>query len=62
MHWRRYSCTGSQALQMQRAREMNAALYNGYGDGLGGGPNEDDDHNGPKWPVQPEPIKPLSSV
>jgi hypothetical protein len=26
-HWRRYSCTGADVVKMQRAREINAAIY-----------------------------------
>lgn len=31
-YWRRYSCTGYEALLVQRNREMNDALYLGYGE------------------------------
>lgn len=28
-YWRQHSCTGAEVIRMQRAREMNDALYNG---------------------------------
>ena len=31
-YWRRYSCTGAEVIKIQRAREINEALYNGYGE------------------------------
>lgn len=26
-HWRRYGCTGAEVVRMQRAREINSAIY-----------------------------------
>lgn len=45
-YWRLYSCTGYEALLVQRNREMNDALYLGYGEppeqgGSGGGNSKD---------------------
>ncbi|VVP60584.1 hypothetical protein [Pseudomonas fluorescens] len=31
-YWRRYSCTGAEVIKIQRAREINETLYNGYGE------------------------------
>lgn len=45
-YWRRYSCTGYEALLVQRNREIHDALYLGYGEppeqrGSGGGRPKD---------------------
>lgn len=60
-YWRRYSCTGMEVIKMQRAREMNEALYNGYGEPPGSGGNPGGG-NGPVKPVRPSPIKPFTLV
>jgi hypothetical protein len=31
-YWRRYSCTGADVIKIQRAREINETMYNGYGE------------------------------
>jgi len=61
-HWRRYSCTGADVIKMQRAREMNEALYNGYGEPpeSGGKKSDDGSGGGPVRPVRPPPIKPFT--
>lgn len=61
-YWRRYSSTGAEVLKMQRAREMHAALYNGYGEPPEGrGTKGDDDGGGgPVTPVRPFPLKPFT--
>lgn len=63
-YWREHSCTGAEVIKMQRAREMNEALYNGYGepplndgDQRGGG-----DGGGPISPVAPARPKPTTLV
>lgn len=62
-YWRRYGCTGAEVIKMQRAREMNQALYNGYGEPPRSGTDKDDDGGGgPRRPIQPSPIKPFSLV
>lgn len=60
-YWRRYSCTGYEALLVQRNREMNDALYLGYGEppvqgGSGGG-----NPNNPS-PLPPAPVPSRSPV
>jgi hypothetical protein len=57
--WRRHSCTGAEVIHMQRARELNDALYNGFGEpplGKGG------QGGGPSFPKKPAPILPLVSA
>lgn len=62
-HWRRYSCTGAEVIRMQRGREINEALYNGYGEPpQSGGSKGDDGGNGPVRPVRPSPIRPFTLV
>lgn len=60
-HWRRYSATGAEVIKAQRAIEVNAGSYCGYGE-----PPDKGDHpgdgGGPRPPIQPSPIKPFSLV
>ena len=56
-YWRRHSCTGAEVIKMQRARELDAALYIR----AGRPPDSDGDQsgdNGPRSPVAPSPIRP----
>lgn len=57
--WREFSCTGAEVINMQRAREMNDALYNGYGEPPANGRNQGGG-GGPIPPVEPSPIKPVT--
>lgn len=57
--WRHYACTGHEVVLMQRGREMQDALYNGYGEPPGGGANGGGDGGKPR---QPQPIKPFALV
>ena len=54
--WRRHGCTGAEVIIMQRARELDDALYNGYGLPPQGG---DGGSNGPKAPDSPRPKRPV---
>lgn len=55
-YWRRHSCTGAEVIRMQRAREMDAALYNGFGEP----PRSDNDpDSGQPTPLPPSPITPV---
>lgn len=56
--WRQYSCTGAEVIRMQRAREMNDALYNGYGEPPASGRSQGGG-GGPVIPIKPSPIKPV---
>ncbi len=58
-YWRQHSCTGAEVIHMQYAREVNEALYNGYGEppACGGNPGVS---GGPSSPVKPSPIKPVT--
>lgn len=58
-YWRRYSCTGFEVIKIQRGREMDAALYNGYGEPPNAGGK---DGGGGGHPVRPSPKKPTSVV
>lgn len=58
-YWRQHSCTGAEVIQMQRTREMNEALYNGYGEPPASGGNQGGG-GGPVCPVRPSPIKPVT--
>jgi hypothetical protein len=60
-YWRRYSCTGTEVIKMQRGREMNDALYNGYGEppNRGGNSGNGGGTGSPK-PFKPSPIKPFT--
>lgn len=61
--WRKYSCTGAEVIRMQRNREMNDALYNGYGDFPDDGRNQNKGGgSGPINPVKPPPVKPSALV
>jgi hypothetical protein len=57
--WRQYACTGHEVVLMQRGREMQDALYNGYGEPPIGGGNGSGDGGTPRTP---QPIKPLTFV
>lgn len=54
--WRHHSCTGAEVIRMQRAREINAALYNGYGEPPGTG-GDQGRGNGPQNPARPAQIR-----
>lgn len=54
-YWRKHACTGAEVIQMQYSRELNEALYNGYGEPPGG-----DGGSGPATPRKPSPIKPVT--
>ncbi|HCF7071156.1 TPA: hypothetical protein NIJ37_003515 [Pseudomonas aeruginosa] len=58
-YWRQHSCTGAEVIQMQRAREVNEALYNGYGEPPANGGSHGGGA-GPVSPVRPSPIKPVT--
>jgi len=66
-YWRHYGCTGHEVVLMQHCREVNAALYNGYGEPPGRGKRPDDGGNGGSGgtPVKPSgrnPNRPLLLV
>lgn len=62
-YWRRYSCTGHEVVLMQRSREMQEALYNGYGEPPSpGGSGGDERGGGPDRPVSPVPRTPVGAV
>ena len=57
-YWRKYACTGAEVITMQRRREMDEALYNGYGEPPASGGNNGG--GGPGSPIRPSPVRPVS--
>lgn len=57
--WRSYSCTGHEVVLTQRARELQDALYSGYGEPPISGGGDGGGGKDPDAPLQPNAPRPI---